>query len=353
MSRSRLSSRAVSAPPSARSRSASMSSANAADPLGLALGGEPPGEPAQPVDRRLLADPLDDVRVQRTGRAAQRLGDVGRRQAPPGGRQPQPGERGAHRRALGELGADAAVDRDALADERQLHRGEQRVDPGEHGDLRRRGVRRRARRARRRRWPRRRRRRSTVQPAGDRRCAARIILGTRRRLWRSSMSAARDDAAGAAVVDLQRVVAGTGEDVGEVDQPAGIGAVVAVDRLVVVADAEHRAVGPGEQADEQQVGRREVLELVDQQQPAGALGGVARRRRRRAAARWPAGSARRSRARPGGRARRGSAAGRRRSRRPRRRTSPRPRSGRAGRAGRATAPRSRGRPGRRCACAGS
>ena len=51
-----------------------------------------------------------------------------------------------------------------------------------------------------------------------------------------------------------------------------IGAVVAVDRLVVVADAEHAAIGTGQQPNEQQVGGREVLELVDEQHAAGALG---------------------------------------------------------------------------------
>ena len=80
-----------------------------------------------------------------------------------------------------------------------------------------------------------------------------------------------DDAVGAAVVDLERMVAGAGEEVGEVDQPRRVGAVVAVDRLVVVADAEHDELGAGEQPHEQEVGGREVLELVDEQHPAGPL----------------------------------------------------------------------------------
>ena len=82
------------------------------------------------------------------------------------------------------------------------------------------------------------------------------------------------------------------------------------------------------------MGGREVLELVDQQQPARPLGGARAPRRRRAAARSPAGSARRSRRRP----RRASACAvltgrRRRTRRRRRRRRPRPRRGRAARAG--------------------
>jgi hypothetical protein len=60
------------------------------------------------------------------------------------------------------------------------------------------------------------------------------------------------------------MLAGAREQRREVDQPGGVGAVVAVDRLVVVAHAEHGAAGCRQQPDQQQVGRREVLELVDQ-----------------------------------------------------------------------------------------
>ncbi len=85
-----------------------------------------------------------------------------------------------------------------------------------------------------------------------------------------------DDAGGTAVVDLERVVAGTWEPPIEVDQPARIGAVVPVDRLVVVADAEHRPTPRREQPHQQHVGRREVLELVDEQHPARVLRGSPR-----------------------------------------------------------------------------
>ena len=44
-----------------------------------------------------------------------------------------------------------------------------------------------------------------------------------------------------------------------------------VDALVVVADAEHVEGRQAEQADQQDVGRREVLELVDEEVPAAPL----------------------------------------------------------------------------------
>ena len=59
----------------------------------------------------------------------------------------------------------------------------------------------------------------------------------------------------------------------EVDQPLRIGAVGAVDRLVVVAHAEHAPIGAGQQSDEQPMGRCQILELVVQQQPAATLRG--------------------------------------------------------------------------------
>ncbi len=46
---------------------------------------------------------------------------------------------------------------------------------------------------------------------------------------------------------------------------------MAVDALVVVAHTEDVEGRQGEQAHEQHVGRREVLELVDEEVPAGAL----------------------------------------------------------------------------------
>ena len=69
------------------------------------------------------------------------------------------------------------------------------------------------------------------------------------------------------------MVTGVREVLGEVDQPLRVCAVEAVDRLVVVAYAEHAAVGSREQSHQQQMRGSQVLELVDQQHPAGALRG--------------------------------------------------------------------------------
>ena len=52
-----------------------------------------------------------------------------------------------------------------------------------------------------------------------------------------------DDAHRAAVIDMERVLAGRREKAVEVDQPLGRGTRVAVDRLVVVTHAEHGALG--------------------------------------------------------------------------------------------------------------
>ena len=102
-----------------------------------------------------------------------------------------------------------------------------------------------------------------------------MTLGTRRRLWASRRPAAVDHGGRAAVVDLEGVVAGTGEQPVVADQPLRRGPGVAVDRLVVVAHPEDGQIGAGQQPDQQQVGGSEVLELVDQQQPARPLGGAA------------------------------------------------------------------------------
>ncbi|CAB4830953.1 unannotated protein [freshwater metagenome] len=80
-----------------------------------------------------------------------------------------------------------------------------------------------------------------------------------------------DYASRAAVVDLERMIAGAGKQIGELDQPGRISAVVAVDGLVVVAHAEHCCIGAGQQPDEQEVCRGEVLELIDQKESTGAL----------------------------------------------------------------------------------
>ena len=80
-----------------------------------------------------------------------------------------------------------------------------------------------------------------------------------------------DDLDGAAVVDRERVRRSAREQPRVVDEERRVGAGVAVDALVVVADAEHVEAGTGQQADQQHVRRREVLELVDEEVPARAL----------------------------------------------------------------------------------
>ena len=47
---------------------------------------------------------------------------------------------------------------------------------------------------------------------------------------------------------------------------------VAVDRLVVIADAENREPGAGEQPEHEQMGRRQVLELIDKDDLGAGLG---------------------------------------------------------------------------------
>ena len=56
-----------------------------------------------------------------------------------------------------------------------------------------------------------------------------------------------------------------------VDEELGVGARVAVDHLVVVADAEHVVGGRGDEPQHEQLRGREVLELVDEQVAALAL----------------------------------------------------------------------------------
>ncbi len=80
-----------------------------------------------------------------------------------------------------------------------------------------------------------------------------------------------DDLRRAAVVDAQGVLTGTGEQGAVVDEERRVGPGVPVDALVVVADAEHVESRQAEQADQQDVGRREILELVDEHVPAAPL----------------------------------------------------------------------------------
>ena len=80
-----------------------------------------------------------------------------------------------------------------------------------------------------------------------------------------------DDARRAAVVRVERVVRAAGEVAVVVDEELGIGARVAVDHLVVVADAEHVVGGRADESQHEQLRGREVLELVDEEMAALAL----------------------------------------------------------------------------------
>jgi hypothetical protein len=81
-----------------------------------------------------------------------------------------------------------------------------------------------------------------------------------------------DDRGGAAVVDLEGVLGGSGEVAAVVDQEVGGGAGIPVDDLVVVAHTEDVVAGGGQQPDQEEIGRGQVLELVDEQVPAPGLG---------------------------------------------------------------------------------
>ena len=73
------------------------------------------------------------------------------------------------------------------------------------------------------------------------------------------------------------MVGGRGKQLPEVDEERGVGARVAIDDLVVVAHTENIELRRRQQPQQQDMGRREVLELVDQQMPAPVLGPFAER----------------------------------------------------------------------------
>ncbi len=241
--------------------------------LGVALVVEAPGELVEVDDRRLFAHPVGDAWVERSRRTAQRLADVVGRERPAatGGRQPQPGEHGAHRGPIGELEPDTSGD------------GHVRPRPARPGRARASALTRastatsevdaplaNAVSTARRDAPTASTDVSTDHPpAVDRRGTDR--LGDAPVVVPEQPIDHLDHAGRAAVVHLERMLARAGEQLGEVDQPRRIGAVVAVDRLVVVAHAEHRAARRGEEPDQEEVRRCEVLELVDQHDPTGAL----------------------------------------------------------------------------------
>ena len=92
-------------------------------------------------------------------------------------------------------------------------------------------------------------------------------LGNTPPVVREEVPGRRDHGCGTAVVDLEVVGRGPGEVAGKVDEEPGVGPGVAVDDLVVVAHAEHVGRRASHQPDQEQMGRGEVLELVDQERP--------------------------------------------------------------------------------------
>ena len=247
-------------------------------PLGVALLVEASCETEEFDDRALLGDPVADAGVERAGGPSQRLADVvwieTARLVARGDGQSEPREHRPHRGAIEELETDPTADGDAGHRERNLGSRQHRVDAGEHGDVCGLGSR------RQRRLDRGGGRRDRVDRRADR-PSTRIVGGRPDRLGHPPIIVAQqaiddlDDPSRTAVVHLEWMIAGAGEVVGEIDQPARIGAVVAVDRLIVVADAEDRTAGRGEQADEQDVCGGQVLELVDEHDAARSLGRAA------------------------------------------------------------------------------
>ena len=163
------------------------------DPRRVALVVDPTGEPPQAGERPLLADPRGDVRDASAGRGGAAPRPTSPLDQRVGGRdgQAQPRQRGHARRCARRNSAPTPpLTRDARPRQRDLNRRQQRVDPREHGDVGRRAAVGRSPRGRRRRWH-----RASRPPSRSRRPAAagraaRITLATRRRLWRTSRSAA-------------------------------------------------------------------------------------------------------------------------------------------------------------------
>ncbi len=190
-------------------------------------------------------------------------------------REPQVGECGAGSRAVEHRDADRGPARHTRFAEQQLRGEQHRVHAAQQRDVG--------------------RRRAGVEPRGDpldcgvrdafrrsghdgQRVGARVDRLGRDDLLVDASPVVREEVAGrgddrfrAAVVRRQRVVRTAGEVAVVVDQELGVGARVAVDHLIVVADAEHVVRGRGDEAEQQQLRGREVLELVDEKMARLAL----------------------------------------------------------------------------------
>jgi len=240
---------------------------------GVLVAGESSGETTEPFDVALFGDPVPNPGVESTRRSAERFADVDRIERR-SGREAQPRERRTDSGALEELEADTTGDRHTRRCERHLDGGERRIDPGQHGDL------------------------GGCDTFGERpddhitSASHRVGIDQRHqptRPGRRCPHRLRDPTpivpeqavdgihhiGRAAVVHLERMITGRREPRDEVDQPGRVRTVVPVDRLIIVAHPEHRPGGCGQQAHEEQVSRREILELVDEQHTTRPLGGPA------------------------------------------------------------------------------
>ena len=247
--------------------------------LGRLLLGHLLGDPshARHRPRGPAVEPVREPLGQAAGGAAHDLDDVAGVELPGAGRrEAQVGQRRPHAGALEHLGPQHRAQRDAGLGQRDLRREQERVHPGQDGHVGRSdalGV-----------EPvlhhRHQRVGGVVGAVVDDPQAALDRVGIRSGVDRllnpptvvgEEVLGPVDDLDRAAVVDGERVGGGAGEELVVVDEEPGVGGLVAVDDLVVVADAEHVARRQGQEPDEQDVGRGEVLELVDQQVPAALL----------------------------------------------------------------------------------
>ena len=193
-----------------------------------------------------------------------------------GGGDAEVGESSADAGAFEHVRSQHGSDRDSRLVQRDVRRQQQRVDAREHADPRRIDAR-------------------FVEPTahdGDKCHGA--VVGTvtlhsqgasRRVAVRAGLDllddaavvvaeqrpGAGDDLDRTAVVHVQRVLRGCREQTPVVNEESGIRAGVPVDALIVVTHAEHVERRQGEEADQQDVRRCEVLELVDENVAARPL----------------------------------------------------------------------------------
>ena len=221
-------------------------------------------------------DALGEPLGQTARRPPQDLDDVGGGEATGIDGDAEVGQSGAQPSAGQEIWCQDGVEWDVRGAERDMRGEQDRVDPSQHGDRHRFDAR-------------------LGEPSGDdagdrfgaivgavlddaQRPGRRVVvrpgddlLGDAPIVVAEQCRRGRYHLGGAAVVDTQGVFAGARKQGAVVDQEARVGSGVPVDALVVVADPEDVETRQAEQADQQHVGRREILELVDEQVAAAPL----------------------------------------------------------------------------------